>query len=755
MLKNCHILQDQRDYHDDVEPKESLTTGFKHWKRSTFSPMTTIYSDQHRPLKELLAMAGKSEDATLLIPDLQRPYVWLPSQAIVLVDSLIRGWPFGTLLTWKVRPDDPAKDLARSFWRVVDRTSNDDGQPISMKHPPAKFHLVLDGQQRVQSLLLALGGDGWGFKLLDRQWHEHLSGAKPRGPRGKPHWSLGCLCVDIVALSDSYARMKRATAIDYTAVLQWVVTDDANGQSKLDKPSTYIEPLAKASAHPGRFVRLARLWEAAPEQASIDPYEAEELASSILQEHSIDKQSLEQYKRPTGALLMALKEVKQTRVTYLELSEYEDALGAREVYNDAIVNIFTRLNTAGRTLTREDITFAWLKIGWNTNRTENQSAKVCVESLTRQVEELRVPLSVEDVVSAISFVWSVSFNVGKLLNNDDLMRGEAIRPMAANVSDNWALVVEAATAICTQARDRGLRFRDHYQSVNALAYLWAWYFIGLRWQKEYKHKELEKDSFDKSLVAILDLLMDRWLVCSQWAGVWASSSAQSLAGYATRLAACAQTLEKTPDIPSTVDTLKQLLESEIKDIEQAAVNGLMIMNADDRSQVRVYYTALWLWNRLDADRWKMARLTLRQKSRRQNSLEVDHIVAFDLWKSKLAGLPTEDSTGTTAAGELLNNELAPLINELGNCMLLEKNFNISKSNRPLKEFLQGVHEFKNGDLTIEEWASALELGMQQVDSGGTSIDDLRTLFSKRTQKIRLDLEQFVRGTQARVDLEPS
>jgi Protein of unknown function DUF262 len=209
--------------------------------------MATIYGDQHTPLKTLLGSAGKSEDATLLIPDLQRPYVWQPSQVIVLVDSLIRGWPFGTLLTWKVKPDDPARELARFFWCVVDRVSEEEGEQISMKHPPATFRMVLDGQQRIQSLLLALGGDGWGFKLLDRQWHEHLNGAKPRGPRGKAHWSLGCLCVDVPALKVEYAKHRRATSIDYTAVLKWVVTDDANGQSNLAKAATYIEPLPLAS----------------------------------------------------------------------------------------------------------------------------------------------------------------------------------------------------------------------------------------------------------------------------------------------------------------------------------------------------------------------------------------------------------------------------------------------------------------------------------------------------------------------------
>lgn len=714
--------------------------------------MATIYSDQHNALKELLSMAGKSEDATLLIPDLQRPYIWDPTQVVVLVDSLIRGWPFGTLLTWKVKANDPARELAKCFWRVVDRTGNGDGQRVSLRHPPATFHMVLDGQQRVQSMLLAFGGDGWGFKLLDRKWHEDLKSIKQRGPRGQLHWSLGCLCVDVHALGEAYAKAKRATAIDYTTVLRWVITDEAQGQSKLAKPTNYSEPLERASEHVGRFVRLSRLWDAAPEQAGIDSYEAEELANSILQAHGISEDVRERQKRPVGALLMALKSVKETRVTYLELAEHGESLGSRESYNDAVVNIFTRLNTAGRTLTREDITFAWLKVGWNISFTQNQSAQACVEDLAQELEELSIPISIEDVVSAISFVWSVSFNSGRLLSNDDLMRGEAIRPMAANVSENWSLVKEAACKICAHAKDRGLRFRDHYQSVNALAYLWAWYFTALRWRHERGLRELEKDSLDKSLAETLDLLMDRWLICSQWAGVWASASAQSLGGYATRLAACAQPLAKAPDVLNAIVELKQQLETEVKALEQAAVNGVMAINADDRQQVRGYYTALWLWNRLEENRWKKAKLALRQESRRRNSLEVDHIVAWDLWQSKLETLKAGAQLGDAVTEKI--DELSPMVNELGNCMLLEKNFNISKSNKPLKQFLEGVHEFKAGTVTVEEWATALDLKMSQVDSANTAVDVLRELFTDRTQKIRDDLEQFVRGTVARIDLEP-
>ncbi len=712
--------------------------------------MATIYNDQHRALKDLIASAGKGQDATLLIPDLQRPYVWQPSQVVVLVDSLIRGWPFGTLLTWKVKADDPARNLARSFWSVVDRTGEDEGDPMSMKHPPASFQMVLDGQQRLQSLLIAFGGDSWGFKLLDRQWHEQLSGTKPRGPRGKAHWSLGCLCIDVPALSAEYSKLKRASSIDYTAILKWVITDRALGQSKLAKPATYIEALPSAERIPGQYVRLARLWEAAPD-AAIDNYEAEDIGARIMGEHDWKKADVDSHRRALGALIVSLREVKQTRVTYLELSEYEEAHGAREIYNDAIVNIFTRLNTAGRTLTREDITFAWLKIGWNTKATGNKSAKACFDDLAEQLDSLSLPLSVEDVISAISFVWAASFNAGKLLSNNDLMRGEAIRPMAAHVSENWDIVVEAATRISTYARDRGLRFRDHFQSVNALAYLFAWQFIALQWARARNLKEVQKDALDKRVAEILDSRFDRWLICSQWAGVWASSSSTSTARYAAGLSECAVNVSKQTNLDAAMGALTAQIDADIKDIEQAAITSLSALNADDRQQVRSYYTALWIWNRLDQARWTSAQLALREKSRRKSTIEVDHIVAYDLWQKKV--MSTVDKALT--ADDTTRQELLSGVNDLGNCMLLEKNFNISKSNASLKAFLEQVHEFKSKKCSLEEWAKSLELDMQQVDSTTTPIDLLRQLFTSRAQKIRADLEQFVRGTKMRVDIDPT
>jgi hypothetical protein len=246
--------------------------------------------------------------------------------------------------------------------------------------------------------------------------------------------------------------------------------------------------------------------------------------------------------------------------------------------------------------------------------------------------------------------------------------------------------------------------------------------------------------------------MDRWLICSQWAGIWAASSAANLSKYAAGLANCAQDLVGKPGVASMIDALAALMETNLKEIEQAAVNFLSTLNADNRQQVRTYYTALWLWNRLDKTRWNSAQLILRQKPERRNSIEVDHIVSWDLWKTKLAEISVAASAVDGEPQGTLAEEFEPRVNEIGNCMLLEKNFNISKSNATLKNFLDDVYEFKDKKLVLSDWAATLDLDMAQVDCSATPVDRLQELTSARSQKIRGDLEKFIRGAINRIDV---
>ena len=45
----------------------------------------------------------------LVLPAIQREFVWQPEQICRLFDSIMQGYPFGTFLYWKVAPENSAK----------------------------------------------------------------------------------------------------------------------------------------------------------------------------------------------------------------------------------------------------------------------------------------------------------------------------------------------------------------------------------------------------------------------------------------------------------------------------------------------------------------------------------------------------------------------------------------------------------------------------------------------------------------------
>src|SRR5262249_42217079 len=123
-----------------------------------------------------------------------------------------------------------------------------------------------------------------------------------------------------------------------------------------------------------------------------------------------------------------------------------------------------------------------------------------------------------------------------------------------------------------------------------------------------------------------------------------------------------------------------------------------------RNRVHDYYLPLWLWHRLDTQRWKASALPLRESKRGSLSLEVDHVVAVKLWESLPGGQVQADAEDQTA---LSADDLSTTMNALGNCCLLEKSFNIAKGADPLSAFLARVHEFKTGALKVEVWTKDL------------------------------------------------
>lgn len=101
---------------------------------------------------------NREEDGGFWLPNIQRPFVWSEDQICRVFDSIMREYPISTLLVWKTT----AKVRMRKF---IDNWTSKTGIPIYEPEDDKKKCLVLDGQQRLQSLFIALRGSYDGREL--------------------------------------------------------------------------------------------------------------------------------------------------------------------------------------------------------------------------------------------------------------------------------------------------------------------------------------------------------------------------------------------------------------------------------------------------------------------------------------------------------------------------------------------------------------------------------------------------------------
>ena len=51
--------------------------------------------------REIATLIGEIARGEIKLPEIQRSYVWKPTQVAKLIESLYRGYPTGSLLFWK------------------------------------------------------------------------------------------------------------------------------------------------------------------------------------------------------------------------------------------------------------------------------------------------------------------------------------------------------------------------------------------------------------------------------------------------------------------------------------------------------------------------------------------------------------------------------------------------------------------------------------------------------------------------------
>lgn len=102
-----------------------------------------------------VATALSRVNQSLFLPAIQRPYIWKPTAIVDLFDSLMQGFPISSFLFWSVSSQN------RRRWSIYkfEEQHQQGGSWNNKVEPDGRdVVFVLDGQQRLTSLLIGLRG---------------------------------------------------------------------------------------------------------------------------------------------------------------------------------------------------------------------------------------------------------------------------------------------------------------------------------------------------------------------------------------------------------------------------------------------------------------------------------------------------------------------------------------------------------------------------------------------------------------------
>ena len=252
----------------------------------------------------------------MYLPEIQRNFVWKEKQIEDLFDSIIMGYPIGTFLLWKTTTKN-INDTKPNIYNFIsdfherDRKHNiKEATPLLVPHN--YIYIVLDGQQRLSSLYMALKGS-IAYKLPKCWWR--VDGAFP----------------------------KKELYFDLDTDLSKKVEDD-----EVIKRFKFMTDEERTSI-------TDRLWFKAREVFNF-------LGNEDIVQYAITSQlNTIQIKNLTALYTKMNDNSGNSSINYYEIEEAD--------YDD-VLNIFVRVNSSGTPLSKTDLMFSSIVAVWKGGRDE-------------------------------------------------------------------------------------------------------------------------------------------------------------------------------------------------------------------------------------------------------------------------------------------------------------------------------------------------------------------------------------------------
>ncbi len=269
-------------------------------------------AQQDIPIKELVA---KIERGEIRLPEMQRQYVWRSTRVRDLLDSLYRGYPSGTILTWETDETVAVRDFA------VSQAGASNG----------RFQLLLDGQQRLTSLSAILRGEP----------------VKVRGRR-RP--------IDILFNLEHPEDLQVVTEVNEgDAVDEVDERDDDDNDDDGDEAADATEGEFQQRIDKMAFVVSAKELATRPNWVSVSKVFKESSDAPFLKAAGVTSMDDPRYDKYTSRL-------KQLRG--IEAYNYRVHVLERDKSYEEVTEIFVRVNSLGAKLRSSDLALAQITAKW-------------------------------------------------------------------------------------------------------------------------------------------------------------------------------------------------------------------------------------------------------------------------------------------------------------------------------------------------------------------------------------------------------
>lgn len=274
----------------------------------------------------IISLVTQIDNKEIVLPAIQRDFVWDEDRITKMFDSIMRGYPLGIVLLWETYLDIKYRDFEKDYQNEASYIFKDNTSGKRIK-------LVLDGQQRLQSLFIALAGSLDGKELF----FDVLSGSKGDDFREVFYIFRFLKNNDVNKLNSITKEYKKSN-----------VDDQENGNGEQEKNPIFISVKEILNLSPeGRLTLKNNLKK--------DYYLSDE--ETIRLELNLNKLIHSLTNDPNVLKISTIDENKPR--------EGQD----RKSESD-ILEAFVRINRQGIALSRSDLIFSMLKLNWKESADE-------------------------------------------------------------------------------------------------------------------------------------------------------------------------------------------------------------------------------------------------------------------------------------------------------------------------------------------------------------------------------------------------